>query len=362
MADLLLNARFLMRAPTGVDRTATELVSALLELPHAPTLRALRPGGAIANEPDRPPSLLAVTSVLPSQWPGQLWEQITLNSMRPDDWMLSLCNMGPVRRKRQIVMIHDAQVFRQPQSYSRMFRAWYNVLQPRLGHRASRVLTVSEHSRSEILHFGLAPADRIDVIPNGADHILRIAPDPETLTRHRLQPGGYLLAIGSIAPHKNLPFLVNAARARQNRDMPLVIAGGGNATIFGAEGIAASEDVRILGRVSEGELRALYNNARALVFPSITEGFGLPAAEAMACGCPVIASTGGAIPEVCGDSTILLDPGDTAGWTHAMDTIASDDALCDRLSRQGRNRAASMTWRASAERLVKILMDLDNPH
>lgn len=349
-----------MRAPTGVDRTATELISALQGLADAPKIHGLRPAGAIAEPADRPVALLEDTKVLPSRLPGQLWEQITLNAAHRDDWLLSLCNMGPVQRGRQIVMIHDAQVFRQPESYSRLFRAWYNILQPRLGHRAARVLTVSEHSRSELLHFGLAPANKIDVIPNGADHILRIPPDPDTLSRHGLPSKGYFLAIGSLAAHKNLPFLVNAARARENKDIPLVIAGGGNAAIFGDVGIAAGDDVRILGRVSEGELRALYNNARALLFPSITEGFGLPAAEAMACGCPVIASTGGAIPEVCGDSAILLDPTDTAGWTKAMEDVARDDALCDRLSRQGKKRASTMTWRASAEQLLKILSDLDS--
>lgn len=359
LTDIILNARFLMRAPTGVDRTATELITALQNLPDAPKVHGLRPAGSIAALADRPAVLLNATEALPSRLPGQLWEQITLNAAHPEKWLLSLCNMGPVRRARQIVMIHDAQVFRQPESYSRQFRAWYNLLQPRLGHRAARVLTVSEHSRAELLHFGLAPPDRIDVIPNGADHILRIPPDIETLSRHNLAQNGYFLAIGSLAAHKNLPFLVNAARARKNKNIPLVIAGGGNAAIFGDAGITPEKDLKILGRVSEGELRALYDNARALLFPSLTEGFGLPAAEAMACGCPVVASTGGAIPEVCGDSAILIDPTDTAGWTKAMDDISTDDLLCERLSKQGKQRAATMTWRASAERLVHILSQLD---
>ncbi len=358
MADLLLNARFLMRPMTGVDRVATELACALLADP-ARVLRARHPGGKIAQAADRPAALLDVATPLPSALPGPVWEQLVLPRARPGDWLLSLCNMGPVRRARQIVMIHDAQVFSQPQSYRRAFRRWYRLAQPRVGHRAARVLTVSEHSRRELIRFGIAPPDRISVVPNGADHVLRLAPDHAVLARHGLTSGGYLLAIGSLAPHKNLPMLAAAARARRDARLPLVIAGGGNARVFGDAGIAACDDIRILGRVSDSELRALYDHARALLFPSQTEGFGLPAAEAMTCGCPVIASTGGAIPEICDGAAILLNPADREGWTDAMMRIARDDALHSRLTEEGSLRARRYTWAAAATAVSEIIDALE---
>lgn len=363
MLNLVLNGRFLGRNPTGVDRVATELVAALLELDLPKPLgrvHGLMPPEPIQAQDERPDNLVQIMAPLASRFRGQLWEQIALPRACGDDWLLSLCNMGPVMRRKQIVMMHDAQVFRQPESYSRLFQYWYGFAQPRLGHRAALVLTVSEHSKRELEHFGVVPKGVTKVVHDGADHILRVTPDPDTLSRHNLQPQGYFLAIGSLAPHKNLDMLVAAARVRKDRSKPLVIAGGGNASVFGDAGITPSEDVRLLGRVSDAELRALYQNATALTFPSITEGFGLPPAEAMFCDCPVIASTGGAIPEVCGtgEAAIMLDPHDVAGWTDAMDSLSADPARCQELAKAGRLRVAPFTWKRAAETLVGHLMDL----
>ncbi|MGI3170909.1 glycosyltransferase family 4 protein [Pseudooceanicola sp. C21-150M6] len=361
MPDLLLNARFLMRQPTGVDRVATELIAALIELGLPDGfggLSALHPRGDIVAPGDRPKAILDMARATNSELRGHPWEQIALPREAGSDWLLSLCNMGPVFRRRQIAMLHDAQVFRQPESYSRAFRTWYHVMQPRLGRRAAMVLTVSEHSKKELEHFGVVPPGKARVIPNGADHILRVQPDLGVLAKHGLERGRFLLAIGSLAPHKNLAMLIDAARRRTDRSIPLVIAGGGNAQVFGAAGLQASEDVRMIGRVSDEELRALYETATTLVFPSLTEGFGLPPAEAMFCGCPVISSTGGAVPEVCGDATLSRDPTDRDGWTDAMDQVTASTELCHRLAEAGRQRVARFTWRRAAETLNACLAEL----
>ncbi|MEP1765209.1 MAG: glycosyltransferase family 1 protein [Sulfitobacter sp.] len=361
MANLLLNARFLMRAPTGVDRTATELIHALLNegIPSGfEGVRALRPAGKIAARETRPQALLDITDASTSRYSGQIWEQTTLARARRDEYLLSLCNIGPVLRKRQVVMIHDAQAFRQPESYSTAFRIWYQNLQPRIAQKAAMVLTVSEFARRDLEAFGVVPAGKARVIHNGADHILRITPDPQTLARHGLTSRRYFLALGSLAPHKNLPMLVRAARMRKDKSVPLVIAGGGNARVFGDNGIEPSDDVRVLGRVSDAELRSLYNNATALVFPSQTEGFGLPPAEAMFCNCPVIASTGGAIPEVVGDAAVSLDPKDIEGWRDAMTQLADDKELRQSLSLAGQDQIAPFTWQSAARKLANCLKDL----
>ncbi|MEM6634658.1 MAG: glycosyltransferase family 1 protein [Pseudomonadota bacterium] len=361
MPDLVLNARFLMRPMTGVDRVATELALALMR--RGPPLgfsrlRARRPAGEIASAEARPASLLDITSPSPARFGSQVWEQLSLARADPQDWLLSPCNIGPIGRKRQIVIIHDAQVFRQPKAYSRAFRTWYRVAQPHLARTAAQILTVSEFSRGELAECGIADADKVGVVPNGADHILRTAPDAKTLTRHNLTPDGFILVIGSLAPHKNLARLAKAALARADRRMPLVIAGGGNPSVFAEAGIKPDPDLRFLGRITDAELRALYEAARALAIPSITEGFGLPAVEAMTCGCPVIASTGGALPEVCGDAALLVDPLDTGGWTAAMDLITEDDALAQDLRAAGLARAERFTWDSAAARLAEHLAPL----
>ncbi|WP_162798527.1 glycosyltransferase family 4 protein [Sulfitobacter sp. SK012] len=347
-----------MRKATGVDRVATELAAALLACELPGVLSATHPAGVVVDQQDRPDVLMKATEVSVSRLRGQLWEQTALLQTNPQDWLLSLCNMGPVLRRKQIVMMHDAQVFREPQSYSRAFRRWYSIAQPLLARNAALVLTVSEHSKRELEAFGVVPPGKARVVHNGADHILRVTADAATLPRFKLMPQGYILAIGSSAPHKNLAFLVKAAQARTDTSQPLVIAGGGDAAVFAGQGISASDNVKILGRVSDSELRALYENATALAFPSLTEGFGLPPLEAMACGCPVIASTGGAIPEICGTAAILLDPYDQMGWTAALSTITYDPAIRFSLSQAGIARAAQFTWAAAAETLVGYLAEL----
>jgi glycosyltransferase involved in cell wall biosynthesis len=358
MSELILNARFLMRPATGVDRVAAELMQALdqIGLPQGMhNWRALRPGGTTVSTPAPFRDRLHATA---SRLDGHLWEQLILRQSCPDDWLLSLCNAGPVLRRRQIVMLHDAQVFSHPESYARAFRQWYRIIQPRLGHRAAMVLTVSEHARAQLEHFGVVPKGKARVVPNGADHILRLPADLNILTQHRLKPQGYFLAIGSQAAHKNIPMLLRAARTRNPDAPPLVIAGGGHAAAFAGASVLSSRNIRTIGRVSDAALRALYENATALVFPSLTEGFGLPPVEAMLCGCPVIASTGGAIPEVCGDAAFLVDPLDEKGWTTAMTDIADTPDLRNSLTQAGYKRAATFTWANAAAILSEHLSDL----
>ncbi len=358
MNSYVLNARFLMRPLTGVDRVATELISASLDagIPSRfKDILAVRPQGEVFTPEQRPKDLLSITSPTKSKLTGHLWEQFALAKETRDSWLISLCNMGPVLRKKQIVMMHDAQAFRQPETYSKAFRTFYHFVQPRLGHRAHTILTVSEHSKRELEHFGVVPKGKAIVIPNGADHILRLDPDTRVLEGHGLERGGYFLAIGSLAPHKNLKMLIDAANARTNKDRPLVIAGGGNATVFGENGLQESEHVKMLGRVTDEELRALYENAFALVFPSKTEGFGLPPAEAMTLGCPVIASTGGAIPEVTEGAAISLAPTDQSAWTAAMTELEQNMSQVEELREKALERAKMFTWARASEKFLGVL-------
>ena len=341
MADLILNGRFLSRPPTGVDRVAAELTAALMARGLPGRFGALR-----VSRPGRYPL------------PGQIWEQTALARRDPRDWLLSLCNIGPVLRARQVVMLHDAQAFLQPGSYTPAFRAWYHLALPRLARRAAMVLTVSRHARAELEACGIVPPGKARVVPNGGDHILRVPPDPGTLRHRGLRPQGYILAIGSLAPHKNLATLIAAARARTRPSLPLVIAGGGDLSVFRDHGITPAPDVRLLGRVSDGELRALYDNALALAFPSRAEGFGLPPLEAMFCGCPVIATTAGAVPWICGDAALPVAPDNVCGWRAAMERVAGDPALRARMRAQGYARAARFTWAAAADRLAGCLEGL----
>ena len=288
---------------------------------------------------------------------GQAWEQFELPMARGGKLLFSPCNIGPLAVRDQVVLIHDAQPWLQPEAYSPAFRAWYRMLLPQLARRARYVLTISEYSREQLEKFDIVPRGKAQVVLNGADHILRIAPDPDTLARHGLTSGDYLLALGNLSPHKNLAMLMRAAAARPAGQPPLVIAGGGNSRVFADAGLTPPPGVRLLGRVSDGELRALYTHATAFVFPSLTEGFGLPPLEAMLCGCPTVVSRAGAIPEVCGEASLYVNPADEAGWTRAMVQITGWDGNARQAAIEaGRRRASTFTWARAARRVVNLLV------
>ena len=360
--DLLVNGRFLTRSPTGVDRAATELVRALARVRVAGNAPPFRldiavPRTDISDGEIRARLDLGADSrILRSRARGYLWEQGVLARLLPKAVLLSLCNVGPVFRRNQLALIHDAQVFDVPQSYSRAFRLAYHALLPRLARRARWLATVSGHSRARLLANGIGSAEKIAVIPNGADHVQRIAGVEDAAGKFGLETGGYFLVVGSLAPHKNLARLGEACALRRDPSLPLAVVGTADPRIFGnAAEQRPDSGIVSLGRVSDEELKGLYSRARALLFPSLAEGFGLPALEAMACGCPVVASDAGALPETCGEAALFCSPDRPEEWARTMDALAGDDAQLLALSAAGERRAAEFTWGTSALKLLDVL-------
>lgn len=354
-----VNARFLTRPASGVDRVAIELISALARRADVAQLTLLHPRvePLHLNWLDQLDDATRTKIKLQPHglFTGHLWEQIDLARALPEAMLLSLCSTGPIFRRNQAVMIHDAQVWDAASSFSRTFRLAYRVLLPAVARSARHVLTVSNFAKARLEDLGVVPRGKAQVVPNGADHMLRVSADPGALARHRLVSGGYILAIGNLAPHKNLKLLTEAAAARTLGCPELVVAGGMNHKVFADAGLIAGNSVRFIGRVTDSELKALYQGALALAFPSLTEGFGLPPVEAMLCGCPVIATTGGAVPEVCGDAAIFVDPLDQEAWSLAMQQMAVNCELRRELVERGIERVRHMNWSEAASSLVSGL-------
>lgn len=355
---LLINGRFLTRPLSGVDRTATEITRALAALAGQNDLvidcavpRGAPDDAAIRERLGLPSSSRIHRSALA----GYAWEQFALAWLEPGATLLSLCNMGPVLRRNQLVMIHDTQVRDAPDSYSLGFRIAYRLLQPPLARRVRTLVTVSQHSRRRLLANRIGHRRPIHVIPNGGDHFTQARSDPAVLMRLGLRPGGYLFALAHPSPHKNVAMLLRAFMRRRDPGLPLVLAGPGDAASLMPEGSEGTDAVRFIGRVSDSELKTLYQNARLFLFPSLTEGFGFPVLEAMSCGCPVIASTGGAIPEVAGEAAMLVDPADQSAWTHAIEALERDRTQLAVLAAAGRRQASQFTWLRSAKLLLDSL-------
>lgn len=350
---VFLNGRFLDQPMTGVQRFATEITTAidgLVARGEWPETVVLTPSPGAQNGPRF--ESLHVRPI--GKMRGHLWEQTELPGAARRGVLVSLGNTAPVLAgRRQVVVIHDAGVFETPESYSLKFRTWYKVLQRSLVRTGVRIATVSEFSRQRIaVSLGIDPAS-IAVLSEGADHILRVVPDTGTLQRYGLVPGQFALVVASRVAHKNLEALQEAAEVLQRHGMVIAVAGAGNTGIF--RNVADRSFELRLGRVSDGELRALYQHAACLLFPSQYEGFGLPPVEAMACGCPVLAARGGAVQETCRDGALYFSSGDPRSIADTVAKLLDEPGLACAVRARGLDRAGELSWEASARALGELV-------
>ena len=360
MQPVYINGRFLTQPLTGVQRFSAEVTAAIDRLSangQWPKTVLLAPRGnrTINGTKDRY-RCLQFQEVGRTQ--GHLWEQTELPAAARDGVLVSLGNTGPMLLgRRQVVVIHDAGVFDTPGSYSFRFRTWYKILQSVLVRAGTHIVTVSEFSRNRIANrLGVDPVG-IDVMYEGADHILRATADRGVLDRHNLPPQRFVLVVGSRVEHKNLTVLDHVATALQPQGVLIAVAGGRDNGVY-RDTQGAGAGVRQLGRVTDNELRALYENALCLLFPSQYEGFGLPPVEAMTCGCPVVASAGGAVEEICGDGILYFDTENDRTIVSMIKRLLDEHGLADNLRRRGYLRAAGMNWEASACLLRDVVQNV----
>ncbi len=357
---LQLNGKFLAAAPTGVHRVAEELGNALADLiaeghPAAQglALEVLAPADGLTR---------AAAMRMPARLLGPLvhmpWEQLTLPLRHGRGLLLNLCNIGPMLSRNSVTMIHDVQVLLSPESYRPAFRAWYRLVQPIIARRHRLILTVSEYSRQQIVHAGLARSEKVAVIHNGVDHVLTVAAEPAIVARLALTPGRYVVGLANTQVHKNIGVLLRAFADSALAGLTLVLFGSADRAAFEAAGHAVPDNVVFAGRISDGELRALLEVALCLAFPSTTEGFGLPPLEAMLLGCPAIIAPCGALPEVCGEAALRAAADSPPDWAKAIMLLAADDEGRARTVAAGRAHAAAYTWRDAAIVLATRLSQL----
>lgn len=350
---IIINGKFLSVPMTGVHRVAHELSNALADLAaerNLPKLEVWLPRDGM----ERSRSIR-----LPTRVKGPFrripWEQITLPLSAGNRLVLNLCNIGPVLSRNAITMIHDAQVHIARHSYSRGFRLWYKFVQPVIARRHRHILTVSEYSRRQLIATGLGTADRVSVVHNGVDHVLAIPAEPGIISTLSLEMRGFVVALASMQPHKNIPLLISAFEKPALSHLKLILIGDSDTAAFAEMAASLPPNVIVTGRVSDGALRALYEAALCVAFPSTTEGFGLPPVEAMRVGCPAIVAPCGALPEICGDAAIYADPTSEQAWIDAILNLSGDMQKWHAFSKVGRIQAAKFTWRNAAEQLLAVL-------
>jgi glycosyltransferase involved in cell wall biosynthesis len=235
-----------------------------------------------------------------------------------------------------VVTVHDLAVLRHPEVFNLWTRHYSRACVPRVARAASRVIAVSEFTKREVVDvLGVAP-EKVTVVPNGVAEVFT----PEGPAAE----GDFVLTVGTLEPRKNLARVDEAARLAR-----------AELRVVGARGWGGVETSGWLGRVSDEELARLYRGAKCVVYASLYEGFGLPVAEAMACGTPVVTSAGGATEETAGGAAVLVDPFDPSAIAAG---IAEAAARRDELRGLGLERVRGLTWEAAAAATAQVYREV----
>lgn len=250
-----------------------------------------------------------------------------------------------------IFTIHDLSHIHCPENSSPLIRLYYSTILKRNCHCAAAILTVSDFTRAQIVEWAGVPPEKVANVGCGVDAAYR--PDGTVYTF----PFPYLLCVSNRKPHKNEFRIVEAfAKAGISSQVHLVFIGHTTSELsdcIAQHGLDTY--VHFTGVVPESQLPSLYRGARALIFPSLYEGFGLPVLEAMACGTPVVTSNVTAMPEVAGDAALLVNPASVDEIAQATRQIVRDSALRAQLRETGLARASNFSWRSTIAKAQNVL-------
>ncbi len=349
----------LTATPTGVGYYVRHLLAALLAQQDAPEYVGFASG---LHTPTLTGLSLHYRRLpVPTRLLYKCWEHVALPRVDTvlggvDVYHAVNYVLPPVKKAKRILSIHDLCFLRHPEWASPKIVGPFQRTIRKHAHEADKVIACSESTKREIVDLLELPEDRIQVIYDAADVLFQ--PVDPVLAQKQIEEAlnitfPYLLFVGTREPRKNLGGLLEAF---SKADIPhhLVIAGGAgwnsNDLQEQVTRLNLADKVHFTGYLNDRALfPALYSAAAAFVFPSWYEGFGLPLLEAMACGCPVIASNATSMPEVGGDAALYVSPQDTDVWAKNLEQVTGDDALRQSMRLQGLEQAKRFSWQQCAE-------------
>ena len=353
----------------GIGRYAQELTVALTTLAPEHTYTAFFNRAAEA----RPDPAVAALPRLPVPWGDKPWRlRVMLAHLlhRPQDVLLPGVDLFHgadhllpcLDRIPSVFTLYDLTYLAVRQAHTTLNRLYLTLMVPRFLQAARAIIVISESTQRDALNRYPGDANKFHVIYGGVSRkFCPAAPHAVAAVRQRYGlPEQFILAVGTIEPRKNYETLLVAYRALRERGQTvgLVIAGkkGWRSEAFFRQlhDLGLEDQVCLLGYVADVDLPALYTAAEVFAFPSLYEGFGLPALEAMACGTPVIASNTSSLPEIVGDAGLLVAPHDIAGLTTAIEAGLRDAALRADLRARGLTQAGRFTWEATAQATLQV--------
>lgn len=283
-----------------------------------------------------------------------------LAKLKPDIFLSPDGFLSLTSNVKSVSVIHDLNFEHYPEDIPFFMRKYYSLMFPRFAQKASRIATVSEYSKSDIINTYQVDPSKIDVVYNGAGNIFKaLQSDEQRQTRELFAQGReYFFFIGTLHPRKNLVNLFKAFdlfKQNDTRGIKLILAGARmwwtDEIRLAYEGMVFRDEVVFTGRITDEELTSLMASALALTYVSYFEGFGIPILEAFHCNTPVITSNVTSMPEVAGNAAILVNPFSVTSIAEAMQKVASDVDFRQKLISAGQEQRKKYSWEQTAEKL-----------
>jgi len=269
---------------------------------------------------------------------------------------------------KSVVTVHDLVVYTFPQTNSKRY-FWYMRQMTKIGvQKADLIIALSFHTKEDLIRILKVPESKVRVVYSATNEHLKRITDPAEIASTREKfgiDGPYILCVNTIEPRKNLPRLLSAyhlLKTEMKLEHKLVVCG-----MFGwlygdvfttIRELGLEDSIVFTSYVKDEDLPRLYSGAELFVFPSLYEGFGLPALEAMACGAPVITSSSSSLPEIVGDAAIMVNPYSIEELAEAMFKVLTDEKLRDQMRRAGLSRASLFSWEKTASHTLSIYEEL----
>jgi glycosyltransferase involved in cell wall biosynthesis len=355
MTRVLFDAHQLGRRQTGNETYVRELLRGLRGRDDLELVAAVE-AGLLPTDVLAPPVRLRR---VPSNGIARLAAMALIARQERADVVHAVYFLPPATGRPTVLSVHDISFERFPEFFSRRALMRDRLFIRASARAASRVVTLSESSRRDLVELYELPEDQVLVIPCGVNP--RFRPDEsDAWAPYNADRPLRVLAVGTLQPRKNLVRLIDALAivGRELRIQLRVVGPDGHQAAAIRQRLSTSVDTEIVGWLDDDALAAEYRHADVFAYPSIYEGFGLPVVEAMACGTPVVTSTGGSLPEVAGDAAVVVDPYDVAALAAAIRRIADDGPGTAALRSRGLARAATFSWERSAALQAAVYRDL----
>ncbi len=292
-------------------------------------------------------------------------KQKKLRDFKPD--VVFIPDLRPIslsRDVKKILVVHDLSWLHHPEYFSLRSRIWHMMLKFRsAAEAADRIIAVSHFTAGDVIKTFKLPAEKISIVYEGVDPCcpdqVSISRKNEAIKKYGL-PENYFLFLATLEPRKNLARLIEAYQIFNKTNqgkIKLVLAGIKNEKIFNKLRINVSNDIILTGFIDEEDKAAVYSMARAFIYPSLYEGFGLPLLEAMSAGTPVITSNVSSMPEICGAAALLADPYDTASIAEAMRRI-TDQRIIAELKAKMPELLKLYSWKKCAAETLALINSL----